>query len=345
MRTTVLLGAGASKEADLPTAYEATSRIYDGLQEGKLQASYVIHALRFQKSRHQALRRFPHLTGIEKEGDAAPLDYDVPIDMEEFVEAVSMIAARRRLEVSAFVQEWDETIEVFEKGWGSDTFDRFRQEITKKLSDLFLLRKADSSRVLYLAPLLNREQGSCIFTLNYDNTVEICAQQIGAKIDLRIDAWNRDRQGTSCTNAINLIKLHGSLDWMRAANGSIQTIPEEGFKEGNPEPCIIFGRGNKLTAEGPFLDFLGLLKHELSVSGQVLIVGYSFRDDHINEHLKTWWNSGTRFRVTVVGRSIERLRKTLQSVKVFGEDVERRGIVLLGAGTEAGLKQWASGAR
>ena len=346
MRTTILLGAGASVEAGLPDAFTATRQIYDKLSDdSKLQASYVIHALRFQHSRRRVLPRFPNLTGVEREGDASPLDYDVPIDMEEFVETVRMIAARRNLEVSAFVHEWDETIEVFEKGWGSNTFNRFSETIARKLSDLFLLRRNDGSRVRYLAPLLTRGPGSSIFTLNYDNTVEVLAQELGSKIDLRIDAWTRDRKGTLCTDAVNLIKLHGSLDWRRAADGSIERIPEDDLKEGNPDPCIVFGRGNKLTAEGPFLDFLGLLKHELSMSSIVLIVGYSFRDGHINEYLRTWWNSGMRYKVIVVGRSIERLRKTLQSVKVFGEDLERRGIVLLGAGTEAGLKQWASGAR
>jgi SIR2-like domain len=51
---------------------------------------------------------------------------------------------------------------------------------------------------------------------------------------------------------------------------------------------VIFGGRNKLTAEGPFLDLLMRFKDALMDANRLIVIGYSFRDDHINHLVLSW---------------------------------------------------------
>jgi hypothetical protein len=49
-----------------------------------------------------------------------------------------------------------------------------------------------------------------------------------------------------------------------------------------------------LTAKGPFLDLLRAFKEELDKADRLTVVGYSLRDEHINEFLGQWLNGDTK---------------------------------------------------
>jgi hypothetical protein len=53
-------------------------------------------------------------------------------------------------------------------------------------------------------------------------------------------------------------------------------------------PGIIFGAGNKLRAKGPFLDLYVEFRAALSEAQRVIIIGYGFVDEHVNELLRQW---------------------------------------------------------
>jgi hypothetical protein len=54
------------------------------------------------------------------------------------------------------------------------------------------------------------------------------------------------------------------------------------------EPAIIMGGENKLQAEGPFLGLFMEFRNRLRDTQRLVVVGYSFRDRHINEAIRAW---------------------------------------------------------
>jgi hypothetical protein len=65
---------------------------------------------------------------------------------------------------------------------------------------------------------------------------------------------------------------------------------------------VIFGGRNKLTAEGPFLDLLIKFRNVLSQHSHLIVLGYSFRDQHINRCIVRWFDGDSSRRLTIVGR-------------------------------------------
>ena len=65
-------------------------------------------------------------------------------------------------------------------------------------------------------------------------------------------------------------------------------------------PSVIFGQRNKLTAEGPFLDLFSRFQDALMVANELVIIGYSFRDHHVNESIARWFNCESTRTITLV---------------------------------------------
>lgn len=68
---------------------------------------------------------------------------------------------------------------------------------------------------------------------------------------------------------------------------------------GNPThtPAVIFGAGNKLRPDGPYLDLYQEFRGALQQARRVVIIGYSFSDEHVNELLRRWVTSSRSYRV------------------------------------------------
>ena len=54
------------------------------------------------------------------------------------------------------------------------------------------------------------------------------------------------------------------------------------------EPALVFGQRGKLRPDGPFLSLLAEFESELTTADQLLVIGYSFRDEHVNEVIRRW---------------------------------------------------------
>jgi hypothetical protein len=74
-------------------------------------------------------------------------------------------------------------------------------------------------------------------------------------------------------------------------------------------PGLIFGQRNKLTADGPYLDLLRQFQYQLSQSKSLIVVGYSFRDEHINTYISQWLNSSwaSANKITIVDPYLSKL--------------------------------------
>jgi hypothetical protein len=165
-----------------------------------------------------------------------------------------------------------------------------------------------------LKSILVRQPRLVIATLNYDNVVEtFCeahevAYGTGVSDHGRYDPKKGYEFGT-VTKGFELIKLHGSLNW-----GFYPAAPHQAphrftlsfgnsvptFRQYPIERAILFGGANKLTAEGPFLDLLRNFQRELLTSTRLTIVGYSFRDDHVNAQIAMFTTRRPDAKLTII---------------------------------------------
>lgn len=185
------------------------------------------------------------------------------------------------------------------------------------LEELTLIR--DDNKVEYLKPILNLARGQgrlFVTTLNYDNGIELLSRANGVPCDTGIDEWKTTGVLNYPDDGIELIKLHGSIYWFwsRDARTFAEKLPhrrirtKSHFDETLPTtvlvetPMVIFGQHNKLTAEGPFLDLLKRFDEELQRTSVLTVVGYSFRDSHINFYISKFLNQyGGKIRIVDPG--------------------------------------------
>jgi hypothetical protein len=187
---------------------------------------------------------------------------------------------------------------------------RLQQEIVSKLCSQVYID--DPARVRYLQPLANKasSQGSLVIgSLNYDRSIEIACDNNGVSCETGIQEWSSSRTFPEIHSGVKLLKLHGSIDWeaeMRAAISlwhlpaarvtQVDQVPNERQRH----PVIVFGGREKLRADGPFLDLLREWETQLERVDTLLVVGYSFRDNHINETIRRWINNNDERHLFVV---------------------------------------------
>lgn len=170
----------------------------------------------------------------------------------------------------------------------------------------------DAGRTEYLQPLLSEVSGTgrlCIATLNYDNCIELASAAQNVPCDTGIAEWSASGVFRMAPEDLSLLKLHGSIDWVAATEPSdsrlmpqpmVRTASAEELESGAYEPAVVFGLGNKLQAEGPYLDLLQQFRRELASADELIVVGYSFRDPHVNHYISAWLNDDQRRVIKVV---------------------------------------------
>lgn len=341
----ILLGAGASVDANIPTAIGMTKEMAAQFKQNKIGKelnvlNFVIGGLVFN-------------AGINNED---PFD---GINIEDVFSATELLSKRHFSEIFPFIGQWHPYIVELEKNEPKlrDKLSSFcdisnkRQfhDFVSKIDDILaeisvpsagaifqrtnnlLLRLLcrlvwidDPLKVKYLSQLVKyvSRHNMTIATLNYDNTIEIAAsdneiQVVTAGITSRIETGLFEKP----TSEIELLKLHGSIDWeieierpnstsffphyivKKISNDRIKKIrnawvKSQGFN--HHSPGVIFGAGNKLTAKGPFLALFNTFKQRLEESDELIVIGYSFRDDHINELIYSWLNRKHKSRIVIV---------------------------------------------
>ncbi|KFF58194.1 hypothetical protein JF66_20390, partial [Cryobacterium sp. MLB-32] len=171
-----------------------------------------------------------------------------------------------------------------------------------------LLEKPDS--VDYLLPLveLARTQsgGLDITTLNYDRTVELAATIGSTPVDAGLSRWipGQPLVFTPTDGQINLIKPHGSIDWVRVSSTSQNRLgghplvrhvyradekPSPVARWGTADtPLIVIGDREKLETDGPTLPLMRAFEEALYRASNLVVVGYSFGDEHVNTVVRNW---------------------------------------------------------
>lgn len=187
------------------------------------------------------------------------------------------------------------------------TYRRLAEEMLLQLRELVA---TTPKAVDYLTPLVQAAQQDAltIATLNYDLSIEQAAQTAGVSCATGVETWLQSGRWHWPEDGIRLLKLHGSIDWSWAETQDrpghlpqrVIFLEHELEKGHRWSPALVFGQRGKLRAEGPFLSLLGELETLMSDADHLVVIGYSFRDDHVNEIIQRWTSEDISRTITVV---------------------------------------------
>lgn len=321
--TVVLLGAGASAEAGVPTTFEMTEQLVRRIDARSHDRYPTASALHF-------------VCGALLASDGAEGQNPfVGLDVERVFAAVELLAERNTLEVSPFVASWHSAVDALDApeelaiGSFNHHFERALTRphsfggVKKLITDLIDIRTGSAAsgetykelaaamlaelrdlvattpkKVSYLTPIAecgDRRGGLTLATLNYDLSIEQVAEARGVACTTGVDRWLETGRWDWPEEGIRLLKLHGSINWMwdrgehidgHLPRETLEVVDETEVENGRPG--LVFGQRGKLRAQGPFLGLLSELEKLMSNARRLIVIGYSFRDDHVNELIQRW---------------------------------------------------------
>ena len=291
-RAVVLLGAGASAAAGIPTSATLATQLLRTLENSEPDAYRILEFV---------------VQRLSSPGSEA--HYVLSPDIELIMSTLEGLAFRRDFLYERFVVQWDQTIQELEQlaphapeSAPGLAFLRTYEQLRWRIPEL--LAVADPDRCEYLTPLLacsGTHAELTIATLNYDLTLETAAAAAGVEVSTGVEGWRQSGFASFPEGRIPLLKLHGSVDWPQFGDApgvklgytAARPLREPADVGGSPRsslPAMIMGQGNKLTTVGPFIDLLSHFNRSLQEADRLLVVGYSFRDPHVNELLRRWVN-------------------------------------------------------
>lgn len=343
-RTMVLLGAGASRDAGLPLTTEFAVRLMDAMHRDFRADTPKVQAMNFVYGamvNHRSERGDDPLAAVNVETMISAirlLQHRETHEAAPFIQGWKpAVAAFRRSDSppshsfgralkqgiekaiggrSAFAGDGLQKVieQMIDAGRGGvangSLYAELEQDLLLRVREL-LLQPGD---VHYLAPIAElastQPSGVDVATLNYDLTLETAAAEVGISIDTAIDRWvpGTDLGFTPVDGRLNLIKVHGSIDWRRRSRrvewnermlGATLIERTDDFEYGDV-PAIVIGDREKLATAGPTLALLQAFKTALWRADRLVAVGYSFGDDHINEVVRNWINAAPDRTITVL---------------------------------------------
>lgn len=333
----ILLGAGISIDAGIPSSFALTRAVYDKLREirGSNQATLFGYVL-------------TKLTARRVLAGGTPFD---SINIEDAFDALLRLVRRDTDLLSEFVYSWDPILDSLKPQFDQASFVRLvsdsvrdqRRSLSREILsvDETRLRQAaqtisaalDSGGTSYNADrvagtyidilvsilasptngftYMDRlvefavERSLFVATLNYDLLFEASARRCGRPFSYGLEAWNEKQIIKPLKDHVNLLKLHGSINW----SGSVdqfsvleEAAPTSNWRHSNA--LMIFGGQNsKLTPQGPFLQLRHSFENGLMRCNRLLVAGYSFGDAHINALLRRWVATRSKAKMVILDPS------------------------------------------
>jgi hypothetical protein len=170
-----------------------------------------------------------------------------------------------------------------------------------------------------------------IFTLNYDLVIEKVFQDLHLESSLVNGfqavgmnfLWrpkNTYHVPPPPQNVTNLIKMHGSIDQFVRRDGEIekrQAPPDIGYYTSESlEEMMIFPVHEKYITRSPYFDLYNLLRRRLENDPLCIVIGYSFRDEAVNNAFIDGAKLNRRLKfIYIGGKSAERTIDLVPQIK------------------------------
>ena len=281
MDVILFLGAGASVNAGVPETFGFLNKFKESLAENPDQLKAydkIIDIL--QKWR-------------ESQGSAAP-----EVDVELLLETLERLETKEQDILLRFHEISSYTLSGY----------TLKKPLKDQLKDL--IRQTgivSASKVSYLEPLLGfvgENRPLDIFSVNYDIAIEqfcsVYKREYTDGFDLYWDAKNFDRTDVD----FRLYKVHGSILWYKTDRGYYVKLPTKTEASrvelitGEQAVSLMLYPMRKWDYDEPLLEMLLKMKIALEKTHFVVVIGYSFRDDHIR---RIFWDAArTNKRLTMI---------------------------------------------
>jgi SIR2-like domain len=195
---------------------------------------------------------------------------------------------------------------VQDKSSDGEGYSELLSAVIRELCSLMVVVPGSERYLLPLARAGRRPGGLTVATLNYDRALEQACGVEGVSVHTGIAEWDATRRWGWPQEGLRLLKLHGSIDWRWDPTpgggghmGQLRTIQADSVMDTGP-PALIFGGREKLVAEGPFLSLLREFEAFLRDTDRLVIVGYSFRDAHVNEAIRHWTGQSATRTIAII---------------------------------------------
>lgn len=270
----ILLGAGASAEAGIPTSPFMIKKLEELLSSDAKWMEF------------RGLYHFVRSAIYFADGISGRFDNDVNYNIERLVNTLSELDRKVGHPLYPFIGTWN--IKLMELGGNNfENIRNLRQIILEKLQKDWVLLNNYSTSDYYrgLFDFAKDFQYSLrVFTLNYDLCIEKnCKDETIERgfRDGRIWDWKNFEYPEGEEPNIFLYKLHGSIDWYKNEGNNV-TFTDEPAKIEPEKLGIIFGTDYKLQYIDPFLFFVYQFRQWTLEAKLIISIGYGFGDEHIN---------------------------------------------------------------
>ena len=358
-RTAVLFGAGASVDAGLPQTQKlaqevverANSRqnISSGLPEAWVQSlnfiygSMVEYGSRSGGNPLQAVdfERLVSAIRLLKEPDSHE---SAPFVMNWKPGSAGFSSTQPHVSSHSFERTFSRAVANVINGHHHRSSELFREihsmigakpdlrnSFEKAEDNVFVIVKeilAELEDTEYLGPLAElasiQNEGLDVLTLNYDLAVETMASANRTKVIYGFHEWSpgaklkwKHERGN-----LNLIKMHGSLNWHQKSWFSFLPAinAETGLEPISEKPWIVLGDKEKLSTKGPTLDLLRAAEDALERTDHLVVAGYSFSDDHVNNLIFAWLEGEKSRALTIIDPGFPRYKPRWGREKVSVRD-------------------------
>lgn len=279
----ILLGAGASAEADIPPSALMIDSLEKQLSSDAVWQEYLTLYYHIKSSIYYS----SGLRGLFNEA--------VSYNIEILVNTLTELERNEVHTIYPFIASWNSRF-IDLAGADFDRVRSLRTLILDKLKD-WMCPENDSLSSYYqgfrdLQRHINFPLK--VFTLNYD----LCMESIEDS-DFRVETgfpeygpghvWDYERFNDGPPDGdplpeVFLYKLHGSINWKRDDKKRLYQVKQVQSVDSSAME-LIFGREFKLEAADPYLFYTYEFRRLTASARLVLAIGYGFADDHINKLL------------------------------------------------------------
>lgn len=267
-----LLGAGCSADAGIPMSSTMLQRIEEKLigDEGWKKFSKLYY----------------YVKNTIEYGDKIG-ENNKDINIERLLVVLNSLVENKKAQLYPFTMGYTNDLIEY-SGVGFENVKELINQITKELPGWVTVGAYEAASYYKAFTKFQQELTFSIriFSLNYD----LCIERNIDKTKLErgfseSHIWDGRRFNSSDneeTKSIYLYKMHGSIDWERKSEGG--TLHES--QQQNIKPDLIFGTDLKMQAIDPYLFYLYEFRQHIMSSNIIVIIGYSYNDNHINGLIK-----------------------------------------------------------